>query len=109
MMPSGAPRDASHGGKRCSSAVDQQIAERREAADREQQQRCGDHQLAAKAGKSRQQQHGADHADADQEIDRQQHDAERLGEHEKQRKPLRSSATASYAAAETSNQKPHVT
>ena len=47
----------------------------------------GDHELAAERRKARGHQNGADEADADQEIRRQQQEAERFGEHKKQGKP----------------------
>src|SRR6202011_3501908 len=63
--------------------IEQEGPKRRKSGDHEQYERS-DHQLAAKRPESRRQQDRAEHAQADQDIHRQQHDAERFGEYKKQ-------------------------
>src|SRR4030088_1546145 len=88
--------------------IKQPVSERRETAYR-QQHDGGQHQLAAKRCPSRGQQDGADETDNDQEIRRQQHDAERFGKHKKHGRPRGSSGTASYATAVPTRSPPLMT
>src|ERR1700729_4138881 len=60
------------------------ISKRRKPAYRQKYERRN-RKLAAKRGKSCRQQDRTEQTDADQKIHRQQHDAERFGEKEKQR------------------------
>ena len=76
-MPSGAPRPEIPCRETLLQRIEQSFSERRQPANHEQHHRR-DHELAAKRCKARDHQNGADEADADQEVRRQQQEADRF-------------------------------